>query len=450
MKRITRILATVALLTLLAAASVGAEPVGTGFSYQGKIDKDGAPYTGSCSLYLRLFDAATNGTQIGSFVELMNVTVTDGLFTVVPDFGAGIFTGEARWLDIQVQTAGDAGYTQLSPRQRITAAPYSLFSSAGAGGGSQWITNGSSIYYDAGKVGIGVANPTTKLHVASGSENINTAYFESNNAAYPCFFTRNWAPNGWGWFDDASARHFLWGTLGIGTTTPEAKLHVIGAKWGIKAIGYGGAGSPVGTGVWGVGDGGPFTGPAVGVYGESDYGDGVQGVTSSSVWYGGYFRNTGGGTALYADGLAQVKTLQILGGADIVEGFETGDGPIEAGTVLVIDEEHPGELRASRQSYDHRVAGVVSGAGGISPGLRLGQEGVLDGETPVAMSGRVYVHCSAENGSIRPGDLLTTASTEGHAMRADDARRSHGAVLGKAMTSLEEGTGLVLVLVNLQ
>jgi hypothetical protein len=73
----------------------------------------------------------------------------------------------------------------------------------------------------------------------------------------------------------------------------------------------------------------------------------------------------------------------------------------------------------------------------------------MDGETPVAMSGRVYVRCSAEGGAIRPGDLLTTAGTVGHAMRAGDATRSHGAVLGKAMTALDGGTGLVLVLVNL-
>ncbi len=66
------------------------------------------------------------------------------------------------------------------------------------------------------------------------------------------------------------------------------------------------------------------------------------------------------------------------------------------------------------------------------------------------MMGRVYVKCTAENGAIQAGDLLTTAGTRGHAMRADDPDRSFGAVIGKAMTSLEDGTGLVLVLVNLQ
>ena len=161
-------------------------------------------------------------------------------------------------------------------------------------------------------------------------------------------------------------------------------------------------------------------------------------------------RNTGLAARLLANGLAKVKTLQILGGADIVEGFETGDDVLEPGTVVVIDERNPGELRASARAYDSRVAGVVSGANGVAPGLRLGQEHVMDGETSVAMTGRVYVRCSVQNGRIRPGDLLTTSDHAGHAMRASSAERSNGAVLGKAMTSLDAGTGLVLVLVNLQ
>ena len=138
------------------------------------------------------------------------------------------------------------------------------------------------------------------------------------------------------------------------------------------------------------------------------------------------------------------------GGADIVEGFDTGLESCPPGTVVGIDPESPGRLRSSTGAYDPRVAGVVSGAGGVEPGLRLGQSGVLDGDTPVALTGRVYVRCSAENGAIHPGDLLTTADTPGHAMRATDRERAFGSVIGKALTSLEAETGLVLVLVGLQ
>ena len=56
----------------------------------------------------------------------------------------------------------------------------------------------------------------------------------------------------------------------------------------------------------------------------------------------------------------------------------------------------------------------------------------------------------AVESAIRPGDRLTTSSLRGHAMRTSDDARSDGAVLGKAMTELTAGEGLVLVLVNLQ
>jgi hypothetical protein len=142
--------------------------------------------------------------------------------------------------------------------------------------------------------------------------------------------------------------------------------------------------------------------------------------------------------------------LEIKGGADLVEGFDAGDEAPEAGTVMAIDPLHGGRLTIAANAYDTRVAGVVSGAGGVAAGLKLGQAGTLEGETPVALTGRVFVKCSAENGAIQPGDLLTSATLRGHAMRATDSTRAFGAVIGKAMGSLDDGTGLVLVLVGLQ
>jgi hypothetical protein len=93
---------------------------------------------------------------------------------------------------------------------------------------------------------------------------------------------------------------------------------------------------------------------------------------------------------------------------------------------------------------------VVSGANGIKPGISLHQEGAIEGGENVALSGRVYVHADATTGAIKPGDLLTTSETPGHAMKVLDHARAQGAILGKAMTSLEEGKGMVLVLVTLQ
>jgi hypothetical protein len=68
----------------------------------------------------------------------------------------------------------------------------------------------------------------------------------------------------------------------------------------------------------------------------------------------------------------------------------------------------------------------------------------------VALTGRVYVQADTVNGPIQPGDLLTTSLTPGRAMKVTDHARAQGAILGKAMTGLAAGEGLVLVLVSLQ
>jgi len=120
------------------------------------------------------------------------------------------------------------------------------------------------------------------------------------------------------------------------------------------------------------------------------------------------------------------------------------------GMVVSIDPESPGDLVVSNKAYDRRVAGIISGAGGVKPGMLMGQEGSkADGTNPVALTGRVYCWADASYGPIQPGDLLTTSNIPGHAMKVTDYARAPGAIIGKAMTSLAEGKGLVLVLVSL-
>ena len=147
---------------------------------------------------------------------------------------------------------------------------------------------------------------------------------------------------------------------------------------------------------------------------------------------------------------AYVKTLTIIGGSDVAEPFAMSSADIPKGAVVIIDDTHPGQLKLSEHAYDTRVAGIVSGANGINPGLSLKQKGVLEDGQNVALSGRVYALADASNGAIQPGDLLTTSSTPGHAMKVTDHAKAQGAILGKAMSSLAEGQGLVLVLVTLQ
>jgi len=225
--------------------------------------------------------------------------------------------------------------------------------------------------------------------------------------------------------------------VGIGTTSPTGRLQV-------ESFGQGVAGATVRSINTAAGSG-------IAIYGTTQGSDATMVLTQTGS--GSIIRgfNGGGSPAFEVRNSGRVVTtaLQITGGGDLVEGFEATD-ECAPGTVVSIDPQRPGQLRSSALAYDRKVAGVVSGAGGVNHGIRMGQDDVLDGDTLVAMSGRVYVRCSTENGAIQPGDLLTTAGLAGHAMKATDTARSFGAVIGKAMTALDEETGFVLVLVNLQ
>ena len=119
--------------------------------------------------------------------------------------------------------------------------------------------------------------------------------------------------------------------------------------------------------------------------------------------------------------------------------------------LVSIDPNNPGELTISQQAYDKKIVGVISGANGVQAGMLLAQKGTLaDGDTPVAITGRVYCYADASNEPIEAGDFLTTAPIAGFAMKATDMDKARGAIIGKAMTGLEEGQGMVLILITLQ
>lgn len=163
-------------------------------------------------------------------------------------------------------------------------------------------------------------------------------------------------------------------------------------------------------------------------------------------------RDASGAATIILDGQTgegTMKALNLTGGADVAEPIVMPEA-VPAGAAVVIDPDRPGEVKMSATAYDTCVAGIVSGANGVKPGLSLRQEGVLEGGKNVALTGRVYALADAGTAPIRPGDLLVTSGIPGHVMKGTDRERSHGAILGKAMTPLSSGTGYVLVLVNLQ
>lgn len=151
------------------------------------------------------------------------------------------------------------------------------------------------------------------------------------------------------------------------------------------------------------------------------------------------------------DGTVMVNVIEI-NGADLAENFEVAEvSEARDGMVVSIDDERPGFLTLSDRAYDRRVAGVISGAGKLGPGVLMGRDmAVGESARPVALTGRVYCWADTSGGPIRPGDLMTTSSRLGHARRVTDHSKARGAILGKAMSSLDEETGLVLLLVTLQ
>jgi hypothetical protein len=100
--------------------------VGTAFTYQGKLEKDGGLVNGTCEMAFRLYDQAVYGNQVGAPIST-TVPISDGLFTVSLDFGGGVFDGEPCWLGLAVRCpAGIGSYTTLDPRQALAPAPYAL------------------------------------------------------------------------------------------------------------------------------------------------------------------------------------------------------------------------------------------------------------------------------------------------------------------------------------
>ncbi|MCH9023668.1 MAG: hypothetical protein IID32_13035, partial [Planctomycetes bacterium] len=159
---------------------------------------------------------------------------------------------------------------------------------------------------------------------------------------------------------------------------------------------------------------------------------------------GGYIsltNNTGSTTItldgdVSGDGRITTQELVITGGSDLSEQFDVADSAVapKAGILVCIDPLNPGKLVVSGGAYDKKVAGVISGAGGVKPGMMMSHSGTLaDGEYPVALTGRAYAYCDVSNGPIEPGDLLTTSATAGHAMKVTDYAKAQGAVIGKAM-----------------
>ncbi len=294
-----------------------------------------------------------------------------------------------------------------------------------------------------GKLGIGTTTPIALVETISEAR---VHGFRATTDGIPVTGIRTSTTGTWPAIhgESASAGDNATGIRGYITSTSPGtgSAGVLGHNYGTTMSGYGVKGSHAGygTGVYGVSVGG------AGVYGESTNTTGVYGKSTNGH---GVYGESANGYAGYFPGTVSVKVLEITG-ADLAEKFPVSE-EVKPGVVVAIDPKHPGQLCLARGAYNRRVAGVVSGAGGISAGTVLGNMPGFEEAPPIALSGRVWVFCDATAGAIEPGDLLTTSDTPGHAMAVTDHACATGAILGKAMTALDEGEiDMVLVLVNLQ
>ena len=121
------VIAFFACLLVLGGASGSDAAVGTAFTYQGRLDANGAPVNGHFDFELRLYNAPAGGTQVGPTVTVADVVIVDGLVTLRLDFGP-VFTGNALWLEIGLRPVGGGSFELLSPRQEVTPGPNAQWS----------------------------------------------------------------------------------------------------------------------------------------------------------------------------------------------------------------------------------------------------------------------------------------------------------------------------------
>jgi len=166
------VLAVVAVSLIVASAKT---PMGTAFTYQGRLTDGGGPANGQYDFEFTMYDAAASGNPVGSPVAVEDQEVNNGLFKVTLDFGATVFQGDARWLKIGVRPYESTGdYTYLDPLQELTPTPYALQ------------TRG--MFVDtAGNVGIGTTEPQATLHVAGNikADNVGSVFTRWGNATAP-------------------------------------------------------------------------------------------------------------------------------------------------------------------------------------------------------------------------------------------------------------------------
>jgi len=255
----------------------GAVDMGTAFTYQGRLLVDAndvndvkVPANGLYDFQFKLYDGPDPNfaLQVGITVDIndVNLAGTDGYFTVELDFvgddDPNVFNGYARWLEIGIRPGeleDPSEYTFLSPVQELTPTPYAIYAeNAGmldgrdpnyySGPDNDWNVVGSRMHsIPSGNVGIGTTSPSEKLDVdgqirirggSPGAGKVLTSVDSSGRARWE-------EPDDGGadndWMVSGNDMHSIpSGNVGVGTTSPSAKLHVLGGRLRINTAPIGG------------------------------------------------------------------------------------------------------------------------------------------------------------------------------------------------------------------
>jgi hypothetical protein len=255
---------------------------GAAFTYQGQLQHNGSPATGAYDFTFTLYDTPTGGGAIGAPVTNNSVGVTNGLFTVLLDFGSGAFTGASNWLQIAVATNGSSAFTNLAPRQLLTPAPYAIFAAtAGNYNGTVSASQLTGAIPSSQLVGaysgvVTLSNPADSFSGnGAGLAMLNAANLATGTVPDGRLSANVALRAGGNTFNGNQI--FATGNLGVGNAAPKYKLDLlygggvdglhVGSSGGFSAVDIDAPAADAvvqfqngGAGKWGIGNDGPSNG----------------------------------------------------------------------------------------------------------------------------------------------------------------------------------------------